>query len=443
LNPAVEPRAFSDAAPSSFNLYRIASGGQSAKRPALRENAKSSKTSGKPNEEPKLFLPDPISARWFVPRPSCPRPSPAPTPAHVQDCKESLMMWKRGNKNMVGVDIGSSSVKAVELQGKNGEFQLVSLGYESLQPDSVVDGQIMELNSVSNAIANIFNEHKIKTTRVAAGVNGHSVIVKNIVLPQMTGDELQESFAWHAEEHIPFDISDVNLDYHVTGSTPDAIQVLMAACKRDKISNLKQTIQLAGKQPVVIDVDAFALQNCYELNYDPQPGQIVALLNIGASTTNINILNGDRSVFTRDASFGGNQYTSLLQKELGLNFDQAEHVKRGMPLPEGVEQREIAPILDTVSDILALEIQKTMDFYRATVEDGESAVGTILVSGGGSKLNGLVDFLARQFEIPVEIFDPFRKIKVDSRGFDPEYMREMVPEMAIAVGLALRGVDAR
>ena len=353
------------------------------------------------------------------------------------------MMWKRGKKSMVGVDIGSSSVKAVELQGKNGDFQLLSLGYEGLQPDSVVDGQIMELNSVSNAIGNIFNEHKIKTTKVAAGVNGHSVIVKNIVLPQMTGEELQESFAWHAEEHIPFDISDVNLDYHVTGTSQDAIHVLLAACKRDKIANLKQAIQLAGKQPVVIDVDAFALQNCYELNYDPQPGQVVALLNIGASTTNINILNGARSVFTRDATFGGNQYTSLLQKELSLPFELAEQVKRGMPLPEGVESREIEPILDTVSDILALEIQKTMDFHRATVEDGEAAVQQILVSGGGSKLKGLVEFLANRFELPVEMFDPFRKIRIDSRGFDPDYMREIVPEMAIAVGLALRGVDAR
>jgi type IV pilus assembly protein PilM len=353
------------------------------------------------------------------------------------------MMLKRGKTSMVGVDIGSSSVKAVELQGKGNDLQLLNLGFETLQADSVVDGQIMELNAVSNAISSIFNEHKIKTTKVAAGVNGHSVIVKNIVLPQMTEEELQESFAWHAEEHIPFDISDVNLDYHVMNRSNDAIHVLLAACKRDKVANLKQAIQLAGKQPSVVDVDAFALQNCYELNYDPQPGHVVALLNIGASTTNINILNGVRSVFTRDATFGGNQYTSLLQKEMGLTFDQAEAVKRGMPLPEGIEQRDIAPILDTVSDILALEIQKTMDFYRATVEEGESAVEKILVSGGGSKLKGLVDFLSRRFEVPVEMFDPFRKIKVDARGFDPEYMREIVPEMAIAVGLALRGVDAR
>lgn len=353
------------------------------------------------------------------------------------------MMFKRGKKSMVGVDIGSSSVKAVELQGRGKDLQLLSLGFEALESDSVVDGQIIELNAVSNAISSIFNEHKIKTTQVAAGVNGHSVIVKNIVLPQMSDGELQESFAWHAEEHIPFDISDVNLDYHVMDRSGDAIHVLMAACKRDKVANLKQTIQLAGKQPAIIDVDAFALQNCYELNYDPQPGQVVALLNIGASTTNINILNGVRSVFTRDATFGGNQYTSLLQKELGLTFDQAESVKRGMPLPEGAEVRDVGPIMDTVSDILALEIQKTMDFYRATVEDGDSAVQKILVSGGGSKLTGLADFLARRFEVSVEMFDPFRKIKVDARGFDPDYMREIVPEMAIAVGLALRGVDAR
>src|SRR5438132_7529652 len=262
------------------------------------------------------------------------------------------MIWKRTNKSMVGVDIGSSSVKAVELQGKGSEFELVSLGYEPLEADSVVDGQIMELNSVSGAIANIFTEHKIKTNRVAAGVNGHSVIVKNIVLPQMSPEELQESFAWHAEEHIPFDISDVNLDYHVTDSSEDAIHVLLAACKRHKVANLKQAIQLAGKQPTVIDVDAFALQNCYELNYDPQAGQIVALLNIGASTTNITILHGIRSVFTRDATVGGYQYTALLQKEMGLTFDHAEQVKRGTPLPEAVEDRDIKPILETVSDIL-------------------------------------------------------------------------------------------
>src|SRR5882672_12534441 len=347
-----------------------------------------------------------------------------------------------GKKDLVGLDIGSSSVKAVELSRKGGTLQLLSLGFENLQPDTVVDGQIMELNNVSNVINSIFNEHQIRTSRVAAGVSGHSVIVKNIVLPHMSQEELQESFSWHAEEHIPFDIADVNLDYELTGKSSESLHVLMAACKSDKIANVKQAIQLAGKQPMIIDVDTFALQNCYEVNYQPNVGEIVALLNIGASTMNINILNGTRSVFARDASVGGSQYTSLLQKELGLSFEQAESVKRGMALPEGVEGRDIQPIIESVSDILALEIQKTMDFYRATAEDGESSIQKILLSGGGAKLTGLSEYLAKRFEIPVEFFDPFRQIDVDARRFDPDYMREIVPDMAIAVGLALRGVEA-
>ncbi|HXM36813.1 MAG TPA: type IV pilus assembly protein PilM [Pyrinomonadaceae bacterium] len=351
-------------------------------------------------------------------------------------------MFRKGNvKSLVGVDIGSSSVKAVELQKKGGNLQLQSLGYENLQTDTIVDGQIMELNNVSDVISSIFSEHKIKTTQVAAGVSGHSVIVKNIVVPKMSEEELHESFSWHAEEHIPFDIADVNLDYQITGNADDALSVLMAACKSDKIANVKQAIQLAGKHPVIIDVDAFALQNCYEVNYRPAPGVVVALLNIGASTMNINILNGTRSVFARDASVGGSQYTSLLQKELGLSFEQAEAVKRGLPVPEGTEARPIQPIIETVSDILALEIQKTMDFYRATAEDGESSIQKILLCGGGAKLPGLSDYLAKRFEIPVEFFDPFRQIDVDARRFDPDYMREVVSEMAVAVGLALRGVD--
>ncbi|HEU4596122.1 MAG TPA: type IV pilus assembly protein PilM [Pyrinomonadaceae bacterium] len=353
-------------------------------------------------------------------------------------------MLKRnvGKKGLVGLDIGSSSVKAVELSGKPGSLALTNLGFESLQPDTVVDGQIMELNDVSNVIAGIFRDGQIKTDRVAAGVSGSSVIVKNIVVPQMTREELEESIDWHAEEHIPFDIGDVSLDYQVVGSGADSLHVLMAACKRDFIANIRQAIQLAGKQPAVIDVDAFALQNCYEINYEPPDDLIVALLNVGASTMNINILKGVRSVFTRDVSVGGNQYTALLQKELGLTYEQAEAVKRGGSAPSNVEAVDTDGVLETVSDLLALEISKTFDFFRATAEDSNAAVQKIFISGGGSKLKGLPEFLSNRFEIPVERLDPFRRIKVDARRFDPDYMREVVPEMAVAVGLALRGVDA-
>ncbi|MCA1591549.1 MAG: pilus assembly protein PilM [Acidobacteria bacterium] len=353
-------------------------------------------------------------------------------------------MFKRnlGKKGLVGLDIGSSSVKAVELQGKPGNLSLANLGFEPLQPDTVVDGQIMELNDVSNVIADVFRTHQIKTERVAAGVSGSSVIVKNIIVPQMSQEELEESIDWHAEEHIPFDISDVSLDYQIVGSGPDSLHVLMAACKRDFVASIKQAIQLAGRQPAIIDVDAFALQNCYEVNYQPTDDSVVALLNIGAATMNINILKGVRSVFTRDVSVGGNQYTALLQKELGLTFEQAEAVKRGGSAPLGTDATDIDGVLETVSDMLALEISKTFDFYRATAEESDAGVRKILISGGGSKLKSLPEYLTSRFEIPVEHLDPFRRISVDARRFDPDYMRDVVPEMAVAVGLALRGVEA-
>jgi type IV pilus assembly protein PilM len=350
-------------------------------------------------------------------------------------------MFNRTKKGLVGLDIGSSSIKAVELDGKRGSLSLVSLGFENLPPDSIVDGQIMELNSVSTIVQNLFKENQLKTEKVAAGVSGHSVIIKNIVVPPMTKEELDESIDWHAEEHIPFDISDVNLDYEITASTTDALHVLMAACKKEKVNNLKQVLQLAGKQPSVIDVDTFALQNCYEMNYQPRQGQVVALLNIGASTMNINIVNGVKSVFTRDVTVGGNQFTAFLQRELGLNFNQAEAVKRGMPLPAEIEQQSIEPIMAKVTEMLALEIQKTLDFYRATAEDSSSMVQKMYISGGGSKLPNLASYLSSRFEMPVELLDPFRQIKVDTRKFDPDYMREVTPEMAVAVGLAMRGVE--
>jgi type IV pilus assembly protein PilM len=345
-----------------------------------------------------------------------------------------------GKKNLVGLDIGSSSIKAVELQGKPGSLQLSGLGFEPLQPDFVVDGQIMELNSVSSIISNIFSTQQIKTEKVVAGVSGHSVIVKSITVPAMSDEELEDSIDWHAEEHIPFDINDVSLDYQVIGRSSEMLQVVMAACKRDRISNIKQAIQLAGKQPTIIDVDAFALQNCYEINYKPNPHDVVALLNIGASTMNINIVQGVQSVFTRDVTSGGNYYTAMLQKELGLSYDQAENIKCGRSIASDLDPKAVEAILEAASETIVLEIKKTFDFYRATAETGDVKVQKIFISGGGSKVRGLVQHLTNRFEIPVEPIDPFRQIKVDNKRFNPEYMHEIMPEMAVAVGLALRGV---
>ncbi|MEZ5307324.1 MAG: type IV pilus assembly protein PilM [Pyrinomonadaceae bacterium] len=347
-------------------------------------------------------------------------------------------------KSVAGLDVGSSSVKVVELDGKLNNLNLVSLGFENLPDDTVVDGQIMELNAVSEVIQSVCNDHKIKSNQVVTGVSGHSVIIKNIVLPPMSREELEESIDWHAEEHIPYDLSDVSLDYHITNESSDATNVMIAACKRERLDNIKQAIQLSGKQPLVIDVDTFALQNCYEVNYQPDESQVVTLLNIGASTMNVNIVKGTQSLFTRDITVGGSQFTDILQKSLGYSFQQAEAIKRGVAeAMEGVEEKSIEPLMNNVTEMVAMEIQKTFDFYRATAEDDELVVDKILISGGGSKLVGLSEDLAARLEVPVEVLDPFRQIKVDTRKFDPDYLSEIMPEMAVAVGLAIRGVEAK
>ncbi len=352
-------------------------------------------------------------------------------------------MFGFGKNSVAGLDIGSSAIKAVELDGKMNSLSLASLGFENLPDDTIVDGQIMELNAVSSAINNICRDSHIKAKKVVTGVSGHSVIIKNIVLPPMSKDELEESIDWHAEEHIPFDLADVSLDYHITGETTDATYVLIAACKRERIDNIRQAIQLTGKQTAVIDVDTFALQNCYEVNYMPEPDQVVALLNIGAATMNINIVQGNRSLFTRDITSGGSQFTDVLQRSLGLSFQQAEALKRGISFDESVEEKSIEPLMDNVMEMVAMEIQKTFDFYRATMDDGGVPVQKILLSGGGSKLERLPQELEARLEVPVEILDPFRQIKVDTKKFDPDYLKEIMPEMAVAVGLALRGVELR
>lgn len=344
-------------------------------------------------------------------------------------------------KSVAGLDIGSSSVKMVELEGKNGRYSLSALGFENLPDETIVDGQIMELNTVSDVIQKVCLNHGIKAERVVTGVSGHSVIIKNITLPPMSDEELEESIDWHAEEHVPYDLADVSLDFQVTGRTSDSTQVLIAACKRERIDNVRQAIQLAGKQPEIIDVDTFALQNCYEMNYQPHEDQVVTLLNIGASTMNVNIVKGNRSLFSRDITVGGSQFTDALQRSLGLSYQQAEAVKRGVvSAADGVEEKAIEPLMSNVTEIVALEIQKTFDFYRATTEDNQTMVQKILISGGGSKLHGLATDLSSRLELPVEVLDPFRNVSVDDRKFDRGYLNDIMPEMAVAVGLAMRGV---
>jgi type IV pilus assembly protein PilM len=344
------------------------------------------------------------------------------------------------SRNLVGLDIGSSAVKAVELRKKGDAYELLNLGIEPLGQDTVVDGAIMDALSVSSAIEKIFNENRIKTKNVATSVSGHAVIVKRVTVSAATDEELYSAIPYEAQQHIPFDMTDVNLSYQSLGASPtgNGTDVMLVAVKREKILNHTNVLSQAGKIPSVVDYDGFAVYNAFEANYEVPPDQMAALLNIGASIMNIVIGRGGNPLFTRDVSVGGNQYTDTLQKELDLSFEDAERLKQGLEVPN-VTQDQKVPHLRSVTEILMLEIQKTFDFFRQTTSTEN--IQHIYVSGGTAKIEGLVEQLKSEFNIPVEAINPFLRVSVDPKKFDVGYVDEIAPRMSVAVGLALRSFD--
>jgi type IV pilus assembly protein PilM len=345
------------------------------------------------------------------------------------------------NKPLVGLDIGSSSIKAVELSKSKKGYQLTSVSYEPLSADAVVDGAIMDTKGVAEGIKQTFLTGKFKPKAVATGVSGHSVIVKRVVVPAATPNEVATSIQLDAEQYIPFDITEVNLDYQVVGPgiTPadePGMEVVLVAAKKDKIQNHTNVISLAGQSPDVVDIDAFALQNAFEANYGVRADETVALLNIGASLMNINITKGGMPLFIRDVSVGGNQYTDILQKELQLNFQEAEDLKLGKT--GGSEVEMVQPLLESITSMLIMEVQKTFDFFRETYP--AETITQVLISGGTSNMFGLADRIQATFSYPTELLDPFRSIEIGPK-VDVDKVTSLGPALAVAVGLALRGFD--
>src|SRR5437868_11699658 len=352
----------------------------------------------------------------------------------------ALALFKR-SKPLVGLDIGSSSLKAVELVKAKKGYQLTGFAYEPLAPDLVVDGAIMDAPAISETIKQSFAAAKFKPKGVATGVSGHSVIVKRVVVPAATPDEVETAIQMDAEQYIPFDIAEVNLDYEVVGpgttSAEEAgMEVVLVAAKKDKIQNHTNVISLAGRTPEIVDIDAFALQNAFEANYTPDPDAPVALLNIGASLMNINITKGGMPLFIRDVSVGGNQYTDILQKELQLNFQEAEDLKLGKT--GGPEADMVHPLLESITDMLIMEVQKTFDFFRETYPS--ESITRVFVSGGTSAILGLPEKIQEVFGYPTEILDPFKSMTI-APNIDAAKVTALGPALAVAVGLALRGFD--
>lgn len=343
-------------------------------------------------------------------------------------------------KNLVGVDIGSSAIKVAHLrEGKKG-YQLVNFGIEPLPPQTIVDGNVMNSGAVVDAAATVWRNSKVKLRDVALSISGHSVIIKKIPVPMMTDDELEEQIHWEAEQHIPFDINDVEIDYEVLTKRDDQGQmdILLVAAKKDEINDYAQVAKEARLRPVVVDIDAFALQNCFEMNYGVDPSETVALLNVGASLTTINIVQGGVTMFTRDMASGGNGITEEIQKQLGVSFEEAEAYKTGGrgDSATDVVPEEVHGIVRQVVESLAGEIQRSLDFYLATSAGGD--VDRIFVVGGTARLHSLVQAIEERARVPVEPLDPFRRVAMDERSPQAQLARQYAAHAAISVGLALR-----
>jgi type IV pilus assembly protein PilM len=350
-----------------------------------------------------------------------------------------------GSKSIVGLDIGSSSVKAVELsrRSKGKEFELTHLGVAPLPPEAIVQGAFLNSSAIVDAIREAVEKAKIKTKQVAAAVSGHSVIVKKVSLPTMTRDELDEQIRWEAEQYIPFDVNEVNLDFQILddGSGEGQMDVLLVAAKKDLIDDYVQVISEAGLTPAVVDVAAFAVENAYEANYGT-PSGVIALVNIGAQVVNINIVSGGVPTFTRDITTAGNQYTEEIQKALSISFDEAERIKLGGRRGEDSQEvvpHEVEQAMQAVTETVIGEISRSLDFYAATTAD--SRIERVVLSGGSAKVAGFTQAFRERTGYQVEVLNALSRM-VPSSKFEPDFLEDMAPALGVGVGLALRRVDA-
>ncbi len=347
-------------------------------------------------------------------------------------------MFGKRKKQVVGCDIGSSAIKLVELKPlKNNEYQLVHAALAELSSQAIVDGAIMDASLVEAALSRLIADNGIRNPNFGGSLSGHSVIIKKIQLPSMSEAELAESIQWEAEQYIPFDINDVNLDYVVLGQGDgDTMDVLLVAVKKDRIADYTSVITQAGRVPALMDVDVFALQNAFEVNYG-QPQGTVALVNIGASVMNVNVLHRGTTIFWRDVAFGGNQYTEAIQRELNLSREDAERLKLGERVGEHTVQ-QVLGVLNSVSEDLSQELQKTIDFFVAT--SSVERLDKVVLAGGSAQVLNLDQVLKERFQVEVEVMNPFRNIRYSESDFDPEWINRHAPAMAVAVGLAVRTV---
>src|ERR1700689_3102213 len=340
-------------------------------------------------------------------------------------------------KNLVGVDVGASSIKVVQLNGGRKNVRVAGCGYADLPPQTIIDGHVMSAGHVTEALLKIFQDNKIQSKDVAVGVYGQSVIVRKITVPMMTNEELDEQISGEAEQHIPFDIKVMSVDYEVLRRRPEAGQMdlLLVAAKKDEINDYASIGREAKLRPLIVDINAFTIQNIFEQQYGLPEEGTVALLNVGAAVSSLNIVSRGVSAFTREITNAGAAITEEIRKQCSVSYEQAEAYKCGGG-PTQIIPQEVHQIITQACDTLAGEIQRSLDFYLAT--SGETEISQIYVSGGSAYLAPLGKSIEKRARVPVQLFDPLANMQVDGKTVNEEELRKKAAQLVVALGLSLR-----
>lgn len=341
-------------------------------------------------------------------------------------------------KNPIGLDIGSAFIKIAQLNDTKAGYELALFDMLRLQPGIIMDGAVVDKKELRISVRELLKKAGVKKGEAVIGVSGNSsVIVKKITIPLMTEDELESSIKYEAEQYVPFNIDDVNIDFQMLGPNPyedGQMDVILIAVKKTVIEDYCDVVSSTGLETVIVDTDSFAVSNMYEFNHGIFERNNVAMINVGASLTNISILQNGLIVLARDIAIGSNCHTDALEKELRVSREDAERLKMGRYI-EGLSPADVHMCINAASEEIYEELYRSFEYFRSSAS--EEGVDRIVLSGGAALINGFPKAMADRLGIGVEVADPFRKIKI-SKKLDTVHVREIAPIAAVAVGLAMR-----
>ena len=349
--------------------------------------------------------------------------------------------FSRARRTTVGLDIGSSLVKIVEIDHGRATPTLIKLGIVPLPPEAIVDGEVMDRLLVLDAIRECIAKAGIKSQGVVTAVSGRALIVKKVVMDKMNQEDAQEAIVWEAEQHVPFDIDDVCLDFQILKDTVgnNQMQVLLVAAKKDMIHQHADLVRDAGLQPLVIDLDAFAVQNCFETNYDADNGKVVGLVNVGSEVTNLNIVQDGATHFTRDLSIGRSRFVEEVQREFNVGQEEASRLLAARPSSDREQERSLREVVRRAAEDMSLGIERSFAFLKGSGE--AERLDALMLSGGGAQMPALRDVLAERHNVPVQVTDPLRQVSYDPDLFGAQPVEEVAPLLAVGVGLGLRRME--